>query len=214
MYYYYDLLLNFGEEEKLYEFYEWEKEDSIDFVKKIPLYRFSNTILKDLLESKVKFPNSFLEEIKHKTFLKGKEATIEYACLLCDTKEAIAIECNKIGEVIGRSKLLLNDEMNLNEIVYSMKETKINYEWIKKYSKKGELRQIEKIKKLIKCEIRTLYKSKNTSKLKYLYYEWFNKMEKNIEKIKQEMEKCLASAYDKNLEKIYNVIKISYNKVN
>ena len=39
MNYYYDIVLNLNEE--LYEFYEWEENDSIDFIKKIPLFRVS-----------------------------------------------------------------------------------------------------------------------------------------------------------------------------
>ena len=50
MYYYYDVLLNFGEDENLYEFYEWEEKDQVDFVKKIPIFRVSTECLKDNLK--------------------------------------------------------------------------------------------------------------------------------------------------------------------
>ena len=38
-----------------------------------------------------------------------------------------------LNQVINRSKLLVSDEMNLIEMIYSLKEVKIEYEKIKKY---------------------------------------------------------------------------------
>ena len=40
MNYYYDILLNF--QENYYMFYEWDKEDNIEFVKKIPLFHIDS----------------------------------------------------------------------------------------------------------------------------------------------------------------------------
>lgn len=108
---------------------------------------------------------------------------------------------------------MLSDEINLNEIMFTMKESKLKYEKLKKYSKRSSIRQIDEIKKLIKCEINTLYESNNISKLKYLYYEWFNTTNDNIEDIYKKMNKALESDYDDNQKNIYNLIKKSY-KVN
>ncbi len=214
MYYYYDILLNFGDDNALYEFYEWEEKDNIDFVKKIPLFRVSGEVLKDQMKYKTKFDTELLERIKNKTILKSSSKNLENTFLICDTKSALALELNEEGEVISRSKLILGDELNLSEIMFTMKETKMNYEKLEKYQSRVELRQIEEIKKLIKCEINTLYESKNSSKLKYLYYEWFNKTCDNINTIIKEMNHVLKTTYDENLERIYQLIKMSYNKVN
>ena len=59
MYYYYDVLLNFGSEEEVYEFYEWDNEDTIEFVKKIPLFRVSTQTLLD--QFKYKTEKAFLK---------------------------------------------------------------------------------------------------------------------------------------------------------
>lgn len=214
MYYYYDILLNFQDDGVLYEFYEWEETDDLDFVKKIPLFKVSSSILKDLINYKVKFSEEFTNSIKEKTLLKTSAKTLKSTFLICDTKDALAIELNEEGEVISRSRLMLGDEINLNEIMFTMKETKLKYEKLKKYSKRLAIRQIEEIKKLIKCEINTLYESNNISKLKYLYYEWFNTTNNNIEDIYNKMNKALECDYDDNQKNIYNLIKKSYNKVN
>lgn len=214
MYYYYDILLNFGEGNALYEFYEWEETDNIDFIKKIPLFRVSSTSLKEHLKYRLKYDKDFLEQIKNKTIVKSSSKVLEYTFLICDTKNALALELNKEGEVINRSKLLLNDEINLSEIMFTMKETKLKYERLEKYKKRSDIRQIEKMKKLIKCEIDTLYESNNISKLKYIYYEWFNKTAEDIKIMVQEMNTILQKNDDENLERIYTLIKMSYHKVN
>lgn len=210
MNYYYDIVLNLNEE--LYEFYEWEENDSIDFIKKIPLFRVSTKTLKDNLKYQTKFSQTMIDQIKNKTIIKKNE-NLENIFLISDTKNALALEINNEGLVINRSKLLVSDEMNLIEMIYSLKEVKIEYEKIKKYEARKELRQIEKIKKLIKCEIDLLYQEKNRSKLKYLYYEWFNTVENSLEKMYEEMNTELEKNFSEKLNNIYDLIKLSYHKI-
>ncbi len=213
MYYYYDCLLNFQEKENLYSFYEWEETDDVEFVKKIPLFRVDTNVLKDFYQYQVKFPLEFIEKIKNKTVLKNYSKILENTFLACDSKDAIALELNEEGLVVSRSKLLLSDEINLNDVMFTMKETELKYEKVEKYSISKNLRQIDEIKKIINCEINTLYKSKNKSKLKYLYYEWFNSLSDDLEEIYKQMKKELKNNFNKQQEHIYHLIKKSYNKV-
>ncbi len=212
MYYYYDILLNFFDE-SLYEFYEWDEQDDIEFVKKIPLYRINKETFKVLLKNQVKFTKSLLEQIKDKTILKNNNKSLDYCLLVSDAKNALALELNKDGLVISRSKLLLNDEINLSEIMFTMKEYKLEYEIIKEYKEKSDIRQIAEIKNLIRIEINNLYKEKNLSKLKYLYLEWFEKDEDNIDIIYKEMLNDLKNSFKEKHQVIYNLIKLSYDKV-
>lgn len=213
MYYYYDVLLNFGEEEKIYEFYEWEEKDSMEFVKKIPIFRISSDCLKDNLKYKTKFSSSLLLQIKDKTILKSSTKTCEYTFLISDTKNALALELNEGGVVISRSKLLPGDELNLSEVMFTMKESTLQYEKLAKYKSNKEIRQIREIKKLIQCEIDSLYEEKNESKLKYLYLEWFDKNNENIDDIYKEMTHALQKEYSTNLKRVYDFIKLSYNQI-
>jgi hypothetical protein len=214
MYYFYDLLINFQDADNLYEFYEWEETDDIDFVKKIPLFRITSNTLKDLLKYQVKFERKMLEKIQDKTILKSSYKTLNNTFLVCDSKNALALELDDEGLIINRSKLLLSDEMNLCEMIFTIPITKLSYEKIKKYPKRCEIRKIAKIKKLIKSEIDTLYESKNISKLKYLYFEWFNKQSSDIELIYEKMNENLKHNFDENQMRIYDLIKLTYHKVN
>ena len=214
MYYYYDILLNFAESDNdIYEFYEWEEDDNIEFIKKIPLFKVSTTNLKTFLKYQVKFDEELLEQIKNKTMLKNSNATLPYCMLLCDSKNSLALELNEKGEVISRSKLLLCDEINLNEIMFTMKEQKLKYEKLDKFIENKDIRQIKKIKKVISCEIKDLFEKQNISKLKYLYFEWFDEICENLQDIYSRMIKDLYDNYSEKQQNIYNLIKLSYNQV-
>lgn len=209
MNYYYDILLNLNEE--LFDFYEWEESDNIEFIKRIPIYRVDNKTLKDILKYQVQFNQELLDNIKNKTILR-KNGVLEMVFLITDSKNAIALELDNKGLVINRSKLLISDEINLIERTFNLREVKLKYEKTKKYPERKDLRQIAEKKKLINVEIETLYKNKNKSKLKYLYYEWFNKNEENIENMYKNMKKELNLKFNENTLNIYDLIKLSYNK--
>ena len=160
------------------------------------------------------FDKEILSLIENKTIVKSASECLPYAFIISDAKNALALELNKEGLVISRSKLLLNDETNLLEMMFTIKETDFHYEKEKKYPKRNDLRQIEEIKKLIKCEMETLEHAKNESKLKYLYYEWFNKTCEDPKIILKEMKTALKKDYDASFLRIYDLIKLTYNKVN
>lgn len=212
MYYYYDVLLNFGIDGELYEFYEWEEEDNVEFIKKIPLFRVSLDCLKDTLKYKTKFDSSLVEQIKEKTIVKGSTESLN-TFLISDSKNTLALEVNEEGKVISRSKLLPSDELNISEVMFTIRESTLHYEKLEKYPSITTLRQERKIKKLIQQEIDTLYEENNTSKLKYLYYEWFNKNNDNIEEIYKEMASSLQKEYNDNLSIVYDFIKLSYHNM-
>ena len=214
MYYYYDVLLNFQDKEDLFKFYEWEEKDDMDLIKKIPLFRIDTKSFQEFIKYEVIFSTDFVSEIKNKTILKSSTKTLKNAFLVSDSKDALALELDDNGGVISRSRLLLADEINLSDVMFTMKETKLNYQKIKKYKEKKSIRQIEEIKKLITCEIDTLYESNNISKLKYLYYEWFNSLSEDIKKMVIHMKKELKTNFDENQQRIYELIKKSYHKVN
>ena len=71
----------------------------------------------------------------------------------------------------------------------------------------------DEIKLLIKTEINSLHKKKDFVKLKYLYMEWFNKVPYDNEKIYDYMINKLNDKVGIEEKRIYDLIKLSYNKV-
>ena len=168
--YFYDILINMNEDD-IYNFYEWENYDIIEYIKKIPLFRVSTKTLIDFYSNFVQINEEFLINLLDKTVTKNSKLnkTIKYGCLLCDTKNVLVVEFNDCGEVISRSSLLLEDEANILEVIYNYKETNITYVNLGNRNISQKLRQEKLIKRVIKLEFNTLIDDNNQAKLKYLY---------------------------------------------
>ena len=214
MNYYYDIILNWNEL-RAYDFYEWNDFDSLELIKKIPLIKIKHKIFLDLVTHNVKIDVSFLEIIKDKTLVSDKKdlKRIEYAALFTDTKNVIAIEFNEKGESISRSKLLVDDELNVLEVIYGFKDTNIDYEIRELLSTENTLRQEKDAKRLIQVEIKNLYQNKEIDKLKYLYYEYKKEKVEDIDYIYENIMHDLNTKFNKEILKLYYIIKLSYHKV-
>ena len=214
MNYYYDIILNWNEGQE-YEFYEWNDTDYLELIKKIPLIKIKHKDFLNVLTNKIKVSKDFLEEIKDKTLLSTKKIVnkIEYACLITDGKNVLALEFNREGLVISRSKLLIDDELGILEFAYNLKDAIFIYEIVNPLEYNFDLRQEKDAKHLIELEIDNLYRNKDKAKLKYLYYEYKEETLDDIDIIYQNIKKDLEKDLNKELLKLYYVIKLSYHNV-
>lgn len=213
MNYYYDLILNFSLDNIL--FYEWDDTDNLEYIEKIPLFKIIEKDMVNILENNIKITKDFLLLIKDKTTIKSRGIinTIGYASIFTDSKSAIAIEFNENGEIIGRSNLLLEDDLNVIEMAFTLKKKELNYEVLNKIEINKPLREITKMKNIIKSEITKLYEEKNKDKLSFLFLEWFGINEKDLNKIYQTMLSELENELDTKQYKVYEIIKLSYSKI-
>ena len=177
MNYYYDILVNL--EEEFYEFYEWEKNDPIIAIKKTPLFKVSHEVIIDFLTYDITLDEELTINLLEKTICKNKEKI--NALLISDTKTSLFLEINDNGKVIFKSKLLVEDENNINEIVNALRETNLKYQVGKKVLKNNLLRQTIKEQKLILMELNGLKKNKDVDKCNYLYFELFHKIDDDYE---------------------------------
>ncbi len=209
MNYYYDLVLNFNE--TAFMFYEWNENDVIEFIKKIPLFSVNNKVLKDLIYNEIVVDKEFLNLIEDKCELKN--GTLKYVALFASKNGAIALEFKNDGKSISRSFLQVDDEIGVTEMLYTIPLFKFDYTLGQKIKINKNLRIEEDIKKFIELEIDSLYKKGNFDKLKYLYNEWFLKDSDDLNIIYKDMkEKLKGDLTDKEMN-IYNLIRLSYNNV-
>ncbi len=209
MNYYYDLVLNFNE--TAFMFYEWNENDVIELIKKIPLFSVNNKVLKDLIYNEIVVDKEFLNLIEDKCELKN--GTLKYVALFASKNGAIALEFNNDGKSISRSFLQVDDEIGVTEMLYTIPLFKFDYTLGQKIKINKNLRIEEDIKKFIELEIDSLYKKGNFDKLKYLYNEWFLKDSDDLSIIYKDMkEKLKGDLTDKEMN-IYNLIRLSYNNV-
>lgn len=212
MIYIYDILLNWTKEERLNEFYEWNLEDDLEHIKKIPIIRVSEVMLKDLLTSKVKIDKTFLFKIKCKTesYFHNDIDVIDYAVIVTTLKKALAIELDDEGNVIYRSALLLDEEDEVLEIGEELTRMDIDYKVKNKNNKVLYLtRKEEEEKKFLIKEIRKIKQNREESKLNYLYKEFFsdelNDFNSKIKVLETEISKEYSSFHNR----IYKLLKLS-----
>ena len=212
MIYTYDILLNWTKEERLKEFYEWNLEDDLEHIKKMPIIRIRESLLKDLLTSKVKIDKTFLSKIKYKTesYFHNEIDVIEYAIIVTTEKKALALELDDEGNVMYKSCLLIDEEEEVLEIGEEIVIMDIPYEVITKNKKVSYLtRKEEEEKNFLTKEIKKIKQNKESSKLNYLYKEFFIDDVESFNDKLTILEKEISKDYNSFHHRLYNLLKLS-----
>ena len=201
MNYVYDIILNFSDS-FFYDFYEWDVNDNIINLKKVPIIKVNKNTIYDFINYKIKIDKNFLSTINNKTiFLKKDKNKYNYICILSDGKKSIGICFYKNGFVLYKSAMLLDEEDEVNKMISNQKEININYKKYEYNSNKILRCDIKRKKEIIK-ELNREYKNKEYDKLKYIYYEIYNKQSNDIESIYN----TLINNINDYLNKINNVV--------
>ena len=110
MNYVYDILLNF--QDYAYEFYEWNIDDEITHIRKVPMVRISTEQLEKLNNYRCQITQSFMTKIENKSeeFTNRSVEKMMYLFLATDTKSITACLLNSKGIVVKKSKLLVDEE--------------------------------------------------------------------------------------------------------
>lgn len=206
----YDILVNF---KKIpYEFYEWNKEDDVKHVKKMPSIKVSDSVLYDIFYNDAVVSKNFLDQIKDKTeiFFGRTVKKVKYACVIYNDDVALSILLNDNGEIIGKSKLLFDEEEDVLKEDIPLKE--IDYNIIKKSKKiSGLTRREAKIVLLLSKYLDKIYESKKNDEIKYMYFECFNKVEEDNEKAYKNLKNEVLKANLNVIETLKTLIKVLKN---
>lgn len=206
----YDILVNF---KKIpYEFYEWNKEDDVKHVKKMPSIKVSDSTLYDIFYNDAVVSKDFLDQIKDKTeiFFGRTVKKVKYACVIYNDDVALSILLNDNGEIIGKSKLLFDEEEDVLKEDVPLKE--IDYNIIKKAKKiSGLTRREAKIVLLLSKYLDKIHESKKNDEIKYMYFECFNKVEEDNEKAYKNLKNEVLKANLNVIETLKTLIKVLKN---
>ena len=208
MNYIYDVLLNF--DSNIYDHYEWNLNDNIYHIKKIPIFKVEENIIEDVVNYNLKLKEDFLSKIKNKTeiYLNRVSKPIEYACILCNNEKVIAIKIDNKGKINKYSKMLISEELETIENEEIIPYTKLEYEKEKKKTKQ-ELKTKQEIKKTE--YLKTKIKNSSKEQLEYLYYELYNEKTSN-NNAKSRLENELKEWND-NTNKMYEFFTLITNKM-
>lgn len=208
MEYIYDIVLNFHK--VYYAFYEWNINDKITHIKKIPFIKVDTDTYIRIKNNNITVDRELVEMLKNKTITYNNGTYT--MCLLCNGKECLAVKLNDSGFITSKSSLILDEEDEVIEESYNLDITKVNIinEEVKPERRLGRsfIERQDKAKRVLI----DLDEDKDKYILKYLYYECYlvdrssnikNKLLQNINN-----EEILNKLYNSlvNLNKIKNTI--------
>lgn len=176
MNYIYDIITNFFED--YIDFYEWEKKDKYTHLKKIPIIKIKDKDYHIIFNNIIKINNELLQKIKNKSDTYNNK-TNNYYLLITNSKDIIAIQFNEQGLGIKRSSLLVDEELDIINTIKTIEYKEFNYTIIKRINKNLKTRNEIKNETYLKEQLKKIDTNKDLNKIKYLYYECFNKTETN-----------------------------------
>lgn len=209
MNYIYDILLNFNRQ--LYDFFEWDINDNIVHIRKIPLYKINTKSLLKIRDNRIRFEQEFLEKVKNKTevFTNKDVEFLEYSFLLTDGSSVLALKCNQNGESIGKSMLLVDEDMEVLDVSKKIKETEILFEvMLEERYIPLKTRKEQRMEKYVRDELHKSGKQKANEKLEYLYFECFGKSEHSIDTILNHFYLQMKKGNYSLIQKLYDFFKL------
>lgn len=212
MLYIYDILVNFMDGNRIYEFFEWDYKDIIEHIRKIPAIRVDQKTFYDLLNHEVKVDQEFLKLIKDKTYT-YKEG-IEYALIISNLERCYALEFNSRGEVVYKSSLLIDEEDDIIECSRKLEEFKVGYTLTRDYilDKKCFTRREEMDRNLLRREIISTYENRDYEKLAYLYEEAYGRDSSCVDEKYNKLLNDIDQTFSANLKKIVQIIRLTNKK--
>jgi hypothetical protein len=212
--YIFDIIINFNQENIL-DYYEWYYNDNIKYIKRIPLVKINNTNFMTIKNNIINFNIDFLSEIYNECEIirQKKIIAISYACLFTNGKEVFAVELDKKGKVIMWGGLLFDEQYGVIEKVTKIRTTNIKYQIIEPINKRPFLtRKEQEIIIYLTKKIREMYLTNDEERLKYLYYECFNKLNHNIDNIYQQLLHLLNLDLTNKHQHLYHIVQLLNQK--
>ncbi len=212
MNYVYDLLLNFKEE--YYDFYDWNIKDVLDHIRRIPIFKVSTETMKDFLNYDLYLDKTFLDQIENEAeiFIGRRVKKMKYTFLITDSRKVLAIKVKE--NKLYLSDLLMDEEEAAMELIPILPFSEIKYEKIR-YSPKQRLKTRKEVEfeKQLDRELKSLMKEENEEKLKYIYYECFDKKEDKRETILEDIQNELNINFYNFSKKLAHFLKITQRTI-
>lgn len=189
MLYLYDVWVNWFEGEEngynVAHYHEWRKDDKIELLDKVPLLYITKEIFQYIENDMQDLPEQLLNKIYKRGYLrKGQERIpLDYACIITDGEETIAIDTLAYHIPIRKSRLIPRQEKMVFDMI---KETRVNKFSIPiaAYKKKynilslnpkyifGLTRRERQLKHVLMITLDQLRTTNNIDELKYWLTEW------------------------------------------
>lgn len=215
MIYIYDILLNFCDCEEIYDFYEWNQNDTIENIKRIKLVHVDKMMLDDLLYYDGNIDSNFLLKVYRtcEVYTNRKVKTLDYCGLFSDGERVLAIEFDEEGKPIYKSKLLIDEEEEIAILACNLEYFSIVYEKKNRVLENRFFTRSEiLIRNYLMKEIEECYSKKNFGKLRFLYEEYFEEESTSYQRMLQALLESMKNSLDSKHMDIYQVLKLANKK--
>ena len=206
MNYIYDIILNFNEE--FYDFYEWNNNDNVINVRKIPVLKVDENTYVSLRNNKIQVSMETIDSLKKNFSLYNEKIEGNIICLVTNGMSAFGVMFNNNGYLIKRSSMLFDEEEEVIDESENIKEVKIEFIKNEKQKSNNISRIVKEKQKFIKDYISSL---DDELTLKYIYYDYFEK-EEDKNNIKEILLSEINNKWNSKLSKLYDLTKL-LNKV-
>lgn len=205
MNYIYDVIANFNDIP--YDFFEWNKIDDITHLKKVIIIKTDSQVLNDLINKKVKVSEDLLKYIKNKTEFYSKSDS-NLIAIFTNGYINICIKFTKNGINKYKSFLQIEEDDEVLELSNRLNEIDFNYQIFGEANIcQFKTRKETEAYNYIVDKIDDLYNKNDVMKLKYIYYDCFDKFEDNKNKIYEEIKQSINDNFEV-LNKIYDFFKL------
>lgn len=205
MNYIYDVVANFNDIP--YDFFEWNKIDDITHLKKVIIIKTDSQVLNDLINKKVKVSEDLLKYIKNKTEFYSKSDS-NLIAIFTNGYINICIKFTKDGINKYKSFLQIEEDDEVLELSNRLNEIDFNYQIFGEANIcQFKTRKETEAYNYIVDKIDDLYNKNDVMKLKYIYYDCFDKFEDNKNKIYEEIKQSINNNFEV-LNKIYDFFKL------
>lgn len=211
MIYIYDLTLNFND--RLYDFYDWKDTDSITHYRKIPLIKLSDKKYDKFLNNKVVVDEELLSLVRDKAQqYKGRMLkTVKYAFVLTNGFDAFAVMLDDSGTSVKKSKLVIGEELEVIDLANNLKVKDVSFNIVCKDNFVNKFTRDEEV--IINDVVSKINDHKdNLELLKYLYYEWNNKIYVG-KSCYDDLIKDITSQYSDKLNKLNEILNLYVKNV-
>lgn len=211
MIYIYDLTLNFND--RLYDFYDWKETDNITHYRKIPLIKLSDKKYDKFLNNKVQVDEELLSLVRDKAQqYKGRMLkTVKYAFVLTNGFDAFAVMLDDGGTSVKKSKLVIGEELEVIDLANNLKVKDVSFNIVCKDNFVNKFTRDEEV--IINGVVSKINDHKdNLELLKYLYYEWNNKIYVG-KSCYDDLIKNITSQYSDKLNKLNEILNLYVKNV-
>lgn len=215
MIYIYDILLNFCDCDEIYDFYEWNINDSVENIKRIKLLHVDKDVFNNLLNCDGVIDKDFLLKIYRtcEVYTSKKVKILDYCSLFSDGERVIAIEFDSSGKPMFKSKLLLDEEEEIAILANNLEMFPLEYKVSSKVLNNRFFTRNEiLIRKYLMKEIEECYKKKNYQKLHYLYVEYYEKEISSYQKMYKDLIDSMSECLNNKHYNMYKLLKLMCKK--